>query len=329
MKKPLKNIIIMALILVLSGCGSSKNETTASSEDENKITIITTIYPIYNWMEEIIGNNNQTFDLSMLIDNGIDFHSYQPSMEDILEISQCDVFVYVGGETDEWVEEILAEALNPNMKIIKLLDVLGDNAKKEEIVEGMEEEHEEEHEDEHDEEALDEHIWLSIKNAEFLVNELTTTISSLDGKKEIYEENASSYVNKLKELDAKYENAIDLAKKDVLVFADRFPFRYLVDDYNLNYYAAFVGCSAETEASFETIAFLSNKIDEYDLNNVVILENSNPKLAETVINNSKNKTQEILVMDSIQSISPDDINNGVTYISIMEKNLNALVKALE
>jgi zinc transport system substrate-binding protein len=263
----------------------------------------------------------------------VDLHSFQPTAADILKISTCDLFIYVGGESDEWVDDALREATNKSMTVVSLLDVLGDAVKEEEVVEGMqEEEHEDEHdEDEHGEEEVeyDEHVWLSLKKAQVVVTGIADAMGKADPNNAgTYKTNADNYKNRLAELDSRYADAVANSNKNTVLFGDRFPFRYLTDDYNLNYYAAFAGCSAETEASFDTVIFLSGKIDELGLKKVLVIESSDQKVAQTIIDNTAAKDLEILVLDSMQATSSSDIAKGVTYISVMESNLEVLTKAL-
>lgn len=237
------------------------------------------------------------------------------------------------------MEDALRNAANRNMKVINLLEVLGDSVKTEEIVEGMQEEEyehedaeEHEHEDaeehEHEEEA-DEHVWLSLKNAKMLVRVISKALQELDpDSKDIYAANADAYVKKLSALDAEYQTAVDAASNKTILFGDRFPFRYLVDDYGLRYYAAFVGCSAETEAGFETISFLAKRVDEWKLPCVLTIEGAQHKIAETIVRNTTAKNQRVLTMDSMQSTTSKDVKNGTTYLSVMEKNLSVLKEAL-
>lgn len=326
-------LAVMILAGILTGCGNN------SSNTNEKLSIVTTIFPEYDWVMNILGEKAPDADVTMLLDNGVDLHSYQPSADDIIKISRCDLFIYVGGESDGWVEDALKEATNKDMVVIDLLDVLGDAVKEEEVKEGMEaEEHDHDHEDEHDEEEhdheeeaeYDEHVWLSLKNAAVLVSAIRDALVSLDAENaDSYTASASDYIEKLNALDADYQAAVDTAKVKTVLFGDRFPFRYLVDDYGLDYYAAFVGCSAESEASFETIAFLANKVDELGLSAVLTLEGTNHKIAETIVSTSKNKSAQILSMDSMQSTTSGDVKNGATYLSIMEKNLAILTDALQ
>ena len=325
-------LALFMLVAALAGCGK-QNDTNQT----DKLSIVTTIFPEYDWVREILGDKADNAEITMLLDNGVDLHSYQPTADDIVKISDCDLFIYVGGESDEWVEDALRNAANGNMKVINLLEVLGDSVKTEEIVEGMQEE-EHEHEDahahddaeehEHEEEA-DENVWLSLKNAKMLVRVISKALQELDpDNKDIYAANADAYVKKLSALDAEYQAAVDAASNKTILFGDRFPFRYLVDDYGLRYYAAFVGCSAETEAGFETISFLAKRVDELKLPCVLTIEGAQHKIAETVVRNTTAKNQRVLTMDSMQSTTSKDVKNGTTYLSVMEKNLSVLKEAL-
>ena len=332
----MKKIITLMLVAVLavfalSGCGTSK-----SGEDtkDKKIKVVTTIFPEYDWVMQILGDKADKADVTMLLDKGVDLHSYQPSTADIAKISEADVFIYVGGESDEWVEDVLKEAKNKNLKVINLMDVMGDKAKEEEVKEGMqpEEEEAEEAKDGKEEEEVeyDEHVWLSLKNAKIFTKKIADVLSEVDkADAKTYQANYESYAKKLDDLDKKYADAVASAKNKTLVFGDRFPFRYLVNDYGLDYYAAFVGCSAESEASFETVTFLAKKIDELGLGNVLTIEGKNHKIAKTVVDNTKNKDQKVLTMDSMQSTTSKDVKDGATYLGIMEKNLEVLKEALK
>ncbi len=510
-------LALIMLVGVLAACNKAENNnenagTTAPSEqpstDSDKsagksLKIVTTIFPEYDWVREILGSEADNDELTMLLDNGVDLHSYQPTADDIVKISACDLFIYVGGESDEWVEDALESAANKNMKVINLLEALGDSVKAEETVEGMqEEEHDHNHDEEiskddikdrqisdfagewkslypyllngdldeycehkaeedednsttkdtyfekykaswqcdvnkisisgnkitftytdgkkvsaeytyagyqpkinddgeissvryqfkatdskapkyvqfndhghkpgsaehfhiyfgndgfdslmdsktnpffvknaltsdeildelmgHEhEEEMDEHVWLSLRNAEVLVNTISKSLQELDpDNKDIYSANSDAYVKKLSALDADYQTAVDTATYKTVLFADRFPFRYLVDDYGLSYYAAFAGCSAESEASFETVSFLAKKVDELKLPCVLTIEGTQHEIAETVVQNTAEKNQKVLTMDSMQSTTTKDVENGTTYLSVMEKNLSTLKQAL-
>ena len=326
----------------------SEAETEAQTEASgDELKIVTTIFPEYDWVKTILGDNADAAELTLLLDNGVDLHSYQPTAEDIIKIKECDMFVYVGGESDEWVEDVLEEAVNPDMKVINLLEVLGDSVKAEEIVEGMEaeEEHEHEHEDgeehedgdeehEHEdgeeEEEMDEHVWLSLRNAAVICDTIGTELGELDpANADVYKNNVAAYKEELTALDKEYAAAVEAGSKKTLLFGDRFPFRYLVDDYGLDYYAAFVGCSAESEASFETIVFLAGKVDELGLGAVMTIEGPNHDIAESVKNATSSKDQVILTLDSMQSTTSADIEAGTTYLSVMKSNLDVLKEAVK
>ena len=314
--------LLLALLMlagVLAGCGK-QNDTNKT----DKLSIVTTIFPEYDWVREILGDKADSAEITMLLDNGVDLHSYQPTADDLIKISDCDLFVYVGGESDEWVEDALKSAANKDRKVINLLEILGDSVKEEETVEGMQEE-----EGDHEEKEYDEHVWLSLKNAQTLVGAISAALQELDpGNKDTYATNAAAYIEKLSALDGEYQAAVDAATYKTLLFGDRFPFRYLVDDYGLSYYAAFVGCSAESEASFETVSFLAKKVEELKLPCVLTIEGKNHKIAETIVQNTAGKNQKILTMDSMQSTTSQDVARGTTYLSLMEKNLDVLKEAL-
>jgi zinc transport system substrate-binding protein len=335
----------IVMVCALSACGESAGESpevlaeSIESEEtplsdaagaEDSISIVTTIFPEYDWVNEILGDNPANAEVTMLLDNGVDLHSYQPTAEDILKVATCDLFIYVGGESDEWVEDALQEATNENMAVINLLDVLGDDVKEEEVVEGMEAEEEEEEGEEGEEEPeYDEHVWLSLRNSEKLCEAIRDAIIMIDPDNTAeYKENAENYIAELKNLDTEYKKVVNDGTADTLVFGDRFPFRYLVDDYNLSYYAAFVGCSAETEASFETIAFLAGKVDELSLKNIMTIEGADHRIAETIKNSTQSKDQNILTMDSMQSTTSKDVAGGASYLGIMKNNLEVLKEAL-
>ena len=333
-----------ALLLgLLVGCAGTSNETdvrAASGSDasaattrpdvkEKAVSVVATIFPAYDWARQLIGERSDDVALTLLLDKGADLHSYQPTVEDIYKISTCDLFIYVGGESDKWVPDALEQATNPNMQVVCLLDVLGEAVKEEETVEGMEAGEEEEDGEEEEGPECDEHVWLSLHHAETLCAAICEKLIAVDPAGEaVYTANCAAYSEKLAALDTSYRSAVDAAARKTLLFADRFPFRYLVDDYGLTYYAAFAGCSAETEASFETVNFLVSRLDELGLPYVMKLESSTDRMAETIIANSKAKNAEILSMDSLQSVTAQGVADGTTYLGVMEKNLEVLKKAL-
>ena len=499
------SILLAAVMAVgcLAGCGQKNSNEQADNTDDGKLKVVKTIFPEYDWVKEIAGDEISNIDLTMLLDNGMDLHSYQPTSEDILKISDCDLFVYVGGESDSWVDDALKNATNKDMQVINLLDVLKDSIKTEESMPGMQaeeghnhgyahfedsdvqdrtlsdwdgdwqsvypylqdgvldevmekkaesgektaEEYKEYYENgyktdvsqitidaenntmcfvkngvaskatyeykgyqiydyesgsrgvryffeatsgdadapkyvqfsdhgiapgkaehfhiyagndgfdalseemenwptyypadmsgkeiaedmlEHEEKEYDEHVWLSLKNAQTLCKAIAEALETADPEhKDVYAANVDSYLEKLSSLDGQYQDAVANGSQKTLLFGDRFPFRYMVDDYGLKYYAAFAGCSAESEASFETISFLAKKVDELGLKNIMTIENSDQKIAKTIRDNTKDKNQEILSLDSMQSTTSEDVKNGTTYLSVMESNLDVLKKAMQ
>ena len=325
---------VISIAVPFAGMHTAEAGTTESKD--KKLNIVTTIFPEYDWTRNILGNREADVNLTMLLDNGTDLHSFQPAVKDIMKVSSCDLLIYVGGESDQWIEDALESAQNKEMKTINLMEVLGDTIKEEETVEGMQDsEHEHGHEDEHahegeDEKEYDEHVWTSMRNASVICDAIAETLEEMDPEnKEIYQTNAENYKAKLSTLDQKYQETVDTDRQNTLIFADRFAFRYLVDDYGLNYYAAFSGCSAESEASFKTVTFLAGKLDELGIKTVLTIEKSDDRIAQTVIENTKEKDQKILELNSMQSITSDEIKDGVTYLSVMEDNLKVLKEALK
>ena len=335
----MKRIIAVAAALalcvgVLAGCTAQAATPSAPS---SKVKVVCATFPAYDWVKQVVGDQSDRYEITYLMGSGTDLHSYQSTVDDIAKISSCDLFVYVGGESDGWAEDAVKAAANPNMHVVNMLEAVGDAAVEEEVVEGMQaegEDHDHEgeaghHHDESSEPEYDEHVWLSLRNAQKIVDAIAGELSAVDASAaDTYAANAKAYKQQLADLDGRYSKMVKDAKYNTVVFADRFPFRYLVDDYNLSYYAAFVGCSAETEASFDTIAFLAKKVDELGLKAVLVIEGSDQKIAQTVVQGTTDKNQKILVMDSLQSTPDSDVAAGKTYLGAMEGNLKVLAEAL-
>ena len=336
--------IFVAALFSLFACGDAPKSKIAK---ESKLSIVATIYPEYAWAKEILGSRFNSVKLELLMKNGVDLHSYKPTAQDIAKIASADMVIYVGGESDEWIEKALEATPKKGRSEINLMKVLGDRVKAEEVIEGMDgfetkderretrdehhaEEHEHHHHDHDEEVENDEHVWLSLKNAEIIVQKIAAEIAKLDSAHaSVYTQNVNAYVAKIQSLDNDYRTTVESAARKTVLFGDRFPFRYLVDDYGLKYYAAFVGCSAESEASFETIAFLANKMDSESLPSIFIIENGNEKIAKAVLAASKNsKNAQILILNSMQSVTEKQIDEGADYLSIMKSNLENLKKAL-
>lgn len=334
-------MFILAAALTLVACSAESNEKAPA---QKKVSIVATIYPQYDWLKNILGDRLDAVDLKLLIKNGTDLHSYKPSAQDIAAIASADMVVYVGGESDEWIEKALSATPKAGRVQVNLMQALGDRVKEEEIVEGMQAEDEHEHHHDHGEEAEehehhehaeeaenDEHIWLSLKNAEILVMTLADAISKVDSAHATeYHMNAGLYIAKISALDAQYRAATDSAAYKTILFGDRFPFRYLVDDYGIKYFAAFVGCSAESEASFETVAFLAGKMDSLALPAIFTIDGSNGKIARAILDASKkSKEAQVLTLNSMQSVTDAQMQSGVDYLSIMQENLEVLKKAIK
>ena len=305
---------LTALTLLLSsGCDFSS---------DGKLHIVCTIFPQYDWVRELT-KGAQNVEVTLLEDSGADLHNFQPSAADKVSILNSDLFVYTGGESDDWARTLLENA-EKDVRSLDLIEALGDRALTEE--EGIEEsgEHDHAHEDE-----VDEHIWLSVQNAKVLVSAIQEELCAVDeGNAALYQSNAASYLAELSALDEAFEETVSSAKRSVLVFADRYPFRYLAHDYGLTCYAAFSGCSAESEASFATILALVKHVEENALPYVVVLENSTQGIAKQVIDNTKSKDQGILVLNSLQSVTREDIESGATYLGLMKEDLAVLKTAL-
>ena len=352
---------LFATLSSLVACNSSEKKL-----EQSKLSIVTTIYPEYAWVKEILGTRADSVDLTLLIKNGVDLHSYKPTAQDIAKIASANMVVYVGGESDEWIKDALEASPKNDRTEINLMVALGDRVKAEEVVEGMQGETKDErretkeehhHHDEHadastssatlehhnehaehhhhhdNEEEIenDEHVWLSLKNAEILVQKIAEELSKIDATHaSAYKQNAAAYIAKIKSLDTEYRAAIESAARKTILFGDRFPFRYLVDDYGLKYYAAFVGCSAESEASFETIAFLAGKMDSLSLPAIFTIEKGNQKIARAILEASKSsKEAQVLTLNSMQSVTEQQIAEGFSYLSIMESNLDVLKQAIK
>lgn len=319
-RKVLSAAAALALAVTIStGC-------SAQSQDDDKLSIVCTVYPLYDWTSQIVSGAPDT-ELTYLMSSGADLHNYQPTAEDMMTISDCDVFIYVGGESDKWVESTLKNARNKDMKVISLMDELGSMLREEELKEGMQPEDEDDEDD--GDTVYDEHIWLSVRNAEDCANAIACILSDADSEHAgTYNDNASAYIDELEALDADYTEATDSAKNKTLIFGDRFPFRYLVDDYGLDYYAAFNGCSSESEASFETVTFLAGKCDELGAEYVFTIDGSDCSIADAVIASTKSKSQKVLTLNSMQSVKAADGKPAPSYIELMTDNLNTLKEAL-
>jgi len=363
-----------------SGCqapdGQDSKPAPGRTPTGARLSIVCTIFPQYDWVRQILGDEAAGMELTLLQGSKVDLHNYQPSVADIVKVSTCDLFIYIGGESDKWADAALKQSENPDMVTIRLMDLLADSEKHGEGAEGIiqddedhdgdgddhgdddghdrsngeDEDHsdgdEEDHDDEYDDhdgdeedhdddeedhhhDEFDEHVWLSLRNAAVFCKAIAEEISALDpGNAGTYAANLEAYLGRLSALDAQYREVTSSASTRILLFGDRFPFRYLAEDYGLAFYAAFPGCSAETEASFQTIVTLAERVDEHGLRFVMVTESTDQSIARTIISNTATGDQRILVLDSMQSATATDLANGKNYLSLMESNLEVLREAL-
>ena len=323
-------LTIMVLLLSLCGCSSAYTEP-----EDNTPEILCAAFPEYDWTRNILGDNPSDLRLQLLNDSGMDMHSYQPSVADMVDIADAELVIFTGGDSEFWIEDALisSQSSGDSRRSISLMEVFSHNHELADLYtadEHEENDHDHHHGEEEHAHATDEHLWLSLKLVPSFIREIAQAIAELDpAHADYYEANASEYIARIAALDMLYEETISSAGCSSLLFADRYPFKYLLEDYGLDYVAAFPGCSAETEASFETILKLSDTVNSLELQAVIVLKKSDTALAQTIINNSDNRDAEILILDSMQSVTSKDIDDGATWLSIMESNLQTLAVALD
>ena len=320
-------LLSMMAVMVFAMTAFGKNSTASGKEEDGKLKVVTTIFPYYDFVRQIAGDK---VSLSMAVPAGMDTHSFEPTAADMIEIGKADILIYNGGEMEVWVDEVIEAAAGKNLKaeeMMKYVDIVT-----EEIVEGMEEEEEHEHEDDRDDEheeeepEYDEHIWTSPVNAQKLVEKIVDILSEADSKNaDFYEKNGEAYIEKLEKIDSEMKNVIENAKRDYVVFGDRFPLRYFVDRYDLDYSAAFAGCSSDTEPSADTLAFLIDKVKEKNIPVVLKIELTSPKVAETV---SAETGAKVMTFYTCHNVTKEQLDEGVTYCDLMEKNIDVLKEAL-
>lgn len=313
----IKKIIaaVTALALAAGLCGCSAGEKPGSG----KLTVITTIFPAYDFARQVFGDSA---DVKMLLKPGQESHSYDPSAKDIVEISGCDLFIYNGGESDQWVESVLKSA--PDISTFRMTDAV--SLLEEEVTEGMQEHDHDSDDHDEEEEEYDEHVWTSPENAAKIVQALGTTAAELFPElSEQLGANAWEYAGKIDELDDKFAELLD-GEERYFIFGDRFPLLYFFRRYGLNYYAAFPGCGSETEPSARTMTFLLDKLKQQDaVPAVFYIELSSRRLADVLAEDSGLQTVEF---HTCHNISQDDFNSGATYVTLMQRNYNALSNVL-
>lgn len=328
-------LLLFLLCLFSTGCQQRDSDSTSDNnpQAEETLSVVCTAFPQYDWVREILGERESYVEVTLLNRQGTDMHSFQPTARDMIQIAECDLLLYIGGFSESWVDSVLRSTGNNSLISLPLLEHV---EKKEEILtEGMDlglgnhDSHDGHDHDSEEETEYDEHIWLSLRCAQDACDAICQALCRLDpSHAAIYQENLQNYRERLQELDNQYMEVIEASTYHTILVADRFPFRYLADDYNLTYYAAFPGCSAETEASFDTVIFLAEKADDLHLPAILVTEGGNPDFAQTVVDNTENSDLPILTLDSMQSIREADIQGGVSYLSIMESNLQIMKAAL-
>ncbi len=315
MSKKLSVIFLIAALLFLASCSGEE-----TPKIEGKTSIVCTVFPAYDFARSIIGDSND-FDLKLLLKPGSEVHSFEPTPRDIIDIKNCDIFIYTGGESDEWVRNILGSIDSNDMKIIAMMDCV--EAVEEETVEGMQNQEEDE------EPQYDEHVWTSPVNASKITKAISECIvekAEENGRNsELYKQNTEKYLAKLSDLDQSFREITNNAKRKTVVFGDRFPFRYFAEEYGLEYYAAFPGCSAETEADAKTVAFLIDKVNSEQIPVVFYPELSNQKVALTICESTNAEPKQL---NSCHNLTVDEFNGGADYISLMNENLAAIEAAL-
>jgi zinc transport system substrate-binding protein len=301
------------LAAIISGC--KENKKTVIRNVDGKINVTATVFPPYDFVRHIAEDR---VNLNMLLPPGAESHSFEPSPRDIITIQNSDIFIYGGGEMDQWVDRILQSMNTDQMKILAMMDAV--DIVEEEVVEGMEED------DDEEEIAYDEHVWTSPRNAILIVSAITELLCEADSANAVfYQQNAAAYNKELAQLDAAFTALADSAHRTTIVFADRFPFRYFADAYGFSYFAAFPGCSTETEPSAATVAFLINKVKAEQIPVVFHIELSNERMADTICGETGAKK---LLLHSCHNISKRDFDSGLGYIEIMRRNVENLREAL-
>jgi len=310
---------ILILIIAVTGlcaCGDTQEKT-------DRLQIVCTVFPYYDWVRNLT-EGVEDADITLLLDSGTDLHSYQPAAKDIVTISSADLFIYTDGTSDKWVTDVLSSSQNDSTVILPMMTNLPEKSLF--CVEAIGEEEHSHGDEEHHHES-DEHIWLSLKNAMMLCENIKNVLCDIDSENaEIYKANFIKYHSELQKLDEAYSRTLSSCQKNTVVFADRFPFIYLINDYGLSYHAAFSGCSAESEASFETVKRLADEIDTLGLTHILITETSDGSVAKTVKDSTKEKNQEILVLNALQSVTRENLADS--YIEVMTENLAILKEAL-
>lgn len=328
MKNFIKNIYTFKIFLLLScfpviftGCG--KNNTTTKESTNNKLSIVTTIFPYYDFTRQVAGNKA---DIKLIVPAGMDTHSFEPVASDMIDIGKADIIIYNGGEMEGWTSQVLEAASNKNIIEEKMIDYV--ETVTEEDVTGLHKDHN--HSDKTGDSSkdaeIDEHIWTSPVNAIKLVSKIADVLSEADKDNAgYYQDNARKYINKLKEIDNGFKEIVKSSGKKTLLFADRFPLRYFVDEYGLEYNAAFAGCSSETEPSADVIAFLTDKAIDENIHVILKVELTSSKVADTIAETTGAK---VMTFNTCHNVTKEQFDNGITYYDLMKENTKVLKEAL-
>lgn len=302
--------VITAAATVFSLCACS-SESGYSNSDSGKLKIISTVFPPYDLARQIAGDNAE---ISILLPPGSEIHNYEPSAKDMIAIRNCDIFLYIGGENEQWVEKLINSNDTENVTAVKLIDYVP-------TLSEDEDEHDHDHDHEHEHET-DEHIWTSPKNAQLMLSAVYDAICKVDpSNKQTYTKNKDAYAKQLSDLDNAYRSAVDNAKNKTIVLADKFPFRYLAHEYGLEFSSAFAACSDESEPGVSTMIKLTKTIKENNIPAVYYLEFSSTKIADTLCDET-GATK--LMLHSCHNVSKQDIENNVSYVDLMKQNLENL-----
>ena len=311
-----KALAVLIAVLAVSTALAVPLSGSVTVYKKEKASVVATTFAPYDFSRQIAGEDAE---VSMLLAPGEESHTFEPTATDIMKIEECDVFVYGGGESDEWVKSMLSSVDTGKISVVRMMDVT-ENLR-EEMLEGMEDE-EHEHDDEDRDEEYDEHVWTSPKNAERIVFAISKALCERDPEnKNGYEERTRQYLEKLSALDEEFEAFSKKAAGRHFVVGDRFPFKYLADEYSLEFYAAFPGCSAQSDANPTTIAFLSEKVRNEKIPVIYKVDLSTGSVARSIADSTGARVETLW---SCHVISADDFKNGETYLSLMQRNLSAL-----
>ena len=314
LKKTIVFLLCFGFLVSLPGCSFYWQEP-----EDCRLRVVSSVFPTYDFARQIAGDR---ISLSMLLRPGTESHSYEPTAKDMIALEHCDVFLCTGGEGDQWVEQLLGAVSNPNLQVVRMVDCVP--LLEEEAVEGMLHHHEEEEHSEHGE--FDEHVWASPVNAAAIAEEICAVFCEKDPDNALfYQTNMRSYHDELMRLDSLFRGIVSGSSRKTLVVGDRFPFRYLVEEYGLSYFAAFPGCASDTGASASAIAFLVEKVKAEGIPAVFHIEFSNCKIAGVICEETG---AELLEFHSCHNVSADDFSAGVTYLDLMRRNAENLREAL-